>query len=62
MKGLVLAVLLLTVLSVPGWADSTSHEQAKAAAAAHRDEARNNPERSHHRHKRHKHHRHHAGA
>jgi hypothetical protein len=63
MKGLVLAVLLSITLSVPGWAaDSTSHEQAKANAAAHRNEARNNQERYHHHHKHHKHHRHHAGA
>jgi hypothetical protein len=59
---LVLAVSVFTMLSLPGWGQDTNHDQAKAAAAAHRDEARNNPDRRHHKRKHRKHHRHHNGA
>lgn len=60
MKRLVLAVTAMIMLTLPGWGEGTPREQAKAGAAAHREEARNNPNRPHSRHKRH--HRRHRGA
>ena len=48
MKRLVLALSTLMVLTLPGWGQNTAHDQAKAAAAAHREEARSNPDRPHH--------------
>jgi len=57
---LVLALFAVAMLSLPGWGQNTAHDQAKAGAAAHREEARNNPDRPHHHHKKHRsHHRHH---
>jgi Ni/Co efflux regulator RcnB len=58
MKRLVLAVSALLMLTLPVWGQNTAHDQAKAGAAKHREEARNNPNRPHHRSK-HRHHRHH---
>ncbi len=63
MKRLVLALSTLMVLTLPSWGENTAHDQAKAAAAAHREELRNNPGRPHHRKKHHRHHhRKHDGA
>ena len=62
MKRLVLAVSALMMLSVPGWAQNTNHDQAKAAAAEHRQEANSNPNRPHPHKKHRRHHRHHKGA
>ena len=62
MKSLILALSALTMLTLPSWGQNTAHDQAKAGAAAHREEARSNPERQHHRRKHHRHHRHHNGA
>ena len=63
MKRLVLALSTLMVLTVPGWGQNTPHDQAKAAAAEHREEVRSNPDRPHHRTKHHRrHHRKHNGA
>ena len=61
MKRLVLAVSVMIMLTLPGWGQSTPREQAKAAAAAHREEVRNNPDRPHHRRKHRRHHRRHTG-
>ncbi len=47
MKRLVLAVTAMIMLTLPGWGEGTPREQAKAGAAAHREEARNNPNRPH---------------
>jgi hypothetical protein len=63
MKRLVLALSTLMVLTLPGWGQNTAHDQAKAAAAEHREEVRSNPDRPHHRKKHHRHHhRKHNGA
>ena len=62
MKRLMLAVSVMIMLTLPGWGQATPKEQARAGAAAHRAEARNNPERPHHRRKHRRHHRHHNGA
>ncbi len=62
MKHLVLAVCALTMLTLPVWGQNNTHDQAKAAAAAHREEARSNPDRPHHRHKHRHHHRKHTAA
>jgi hypothetical protein len=62
MKRLILALSALTMLILPGWGENNSHYQAKANAAAHREEARNNPDRPHHRRKHRRHHRRHNGA
>ncbi len=61
MKRLGLAVFAVIMLTLPGWGQSTPREQSKAGAAAHREEARSNPERTHHR-KHRRHHRRHTGA
>lgn len=63
MKRLVLALSTLMVLTLPGWGQNTAHDQAKVAAAEHREEVRSNPDRPHHRKKHHRrHHRKHNGA
>jgi hypothetical protein len=63
MKRLFLGVFALMMLAVPGWGQGTARDQAKAGAAAHREEMNNNPNRPHNRHKRHhRHHRHHNGT
>jgi len=59
MKTLILAFTAIAMLALPGWGQATSNQQARAGAAAHRQEAQNNPDRPHHRHKhRRKHHKH----
>jgi hypothetical protein len=62
MKQLAMAVSVMIMLILPGWGQQTAQEQAKAGAAAHREEARNNPNRPHERHKHRRHHRRHKGA
>ncbi len=62
MKRLVLAVSAFMMLSLPGWGQNTAHDQAKAGAAAHREEARSNPDRPHQSRKHRHHHRKHTGA
>jgi hypothetical protein len=62
MKHLVLAVSVLIMLTLPGWGQATSNEQARAGAAAHRQEAKNNQERPQHRHKHRRHHKKHTSA
>jgi hypothetical protein len=61
MKGLILALSALMVSTLPAWGQGTPSQQAKAGAAAHRQEARNNPDRPHHRRKHRRHHRQHPG-
>jgi len=62
MRRLILAISTLILLALPGWAQNTAHDQAKAGAAAHREEANNNPNRPHQHHKRHRHHRKHKAS
>jgi hypothetical protein len=62
MKNLVLALSAFMMLTLPVWGQNNAHDQAKAAAAAHREEARSNPDRPHHRRKHRRHHRKHTGA
>ena len=61
MNRLILAVCAMIMLTLPGWGQGTPREQTKAGAAAHREEARSNPERPHQR-KHRRHHRRHNGA
>ena len=58
MRRLILAVSIVTVLTLGVWGQNTSKGQAHAGLKAHQQEARNNPERQHHRRKHHHHHKH----
>ena len=62
MKRLAFALLGILLLTLTGWAEQLSPgEQAHASVAGHRQEAKENARRHHHRrHRGHRHHRHQA--
>jgi hypothetical protein len=62
MRALILAVSIVMVLTLGVWGENKPSGQAHAGLEAHRQEARNNPERTHHRRRHHRHHRRHQGA
>lgn len=62
MKQFIWTLSAIVLLTLPGGAQLTPGEQAHASAAAHRREARNNPERPRHRRHHKSHHRKHHGA
>jgi hypothetical protein len=55
MKHMVLALSAMIILTLPAWGQGTPSQQAKSGAAAHREQARNNPDRPHHRRKHRRH-------
>ena len=62
MKRLILAISIGMTLTLGAWGENPPSSQAHAGLKAHREEARNNPERRHQRRRHRRHHRRHQGA